>query len=473
MKRSFVVRNLEILTALFLFLAILRLIFPKRPKWTEFLPAVALLVVLAQIIFEGYRWQMVPIYGFTLLLFLFSFATLIKPRIKTTVPLWKKLAGVFILLAFFTVSIALPILLPIPQLPKASGPFKVGTFSMMLTDESRKELYSGNPNDPRRIMVQVWYPAEPKAGDKVSPWMERADIISPAISRYLGLPSFFLDHLKYARTDAYLDAPVSHAQTTYPVLLFSHGWNGFRSQNTFQVINFASNGYVVVAIDHTYGAVATIFPDGEVAYNNPQALPEGVPDKEYYPIANKLVNQWSGDLGFVLDTLKTMNENDLTHGLTGVMDLEKVGVFGHSTGGGATVEFCERDSRCKAGLGLDAYMSPVSETVLELGLRQPFLFMFSEAWPSVKNWKLFNELFSNSDHATVMTILGTSHYDFSDLPILSPIAPQLGLKGPLSSERVIKIVGNYPLAFFNQVFYVIPTTLLDGPSAEYPEVVIP
>jgi len=439
----------------------------------EFLPAVTLLAVLIQVIFEGYRWQIVPIYILALLLYLLPYTLPKTTQHNPSRSLWRKIAWMTLLLGIFVLSIALPVLLPIPRLPAATGPYKVGTFSLMLTDTSRKELYSGKPDDPRRIMIQVWYPANPNPGDLKAPWVDRADIISPAISRYLKLPSFFLDHLKYARTDAYLDAPVSNARSNYPLLLFSHGWNGFRSQNSYQVINYASNGYVVVAVDHTYGAVATIFPDGEVAYNNPQALPEGLSDKEYFPIANRLLNQWVGDLGFVLDKLTEMNQDDPAHGLTGKIDLDKVGVFGHSTGGGATVEFCERDSRCKAGVGLDAYMSPVSGTVFELGLRQPFLFMFSETWPSAKNWKLFNELYSNSDHATVLTILGTSHYDFSDLPILSPIATQLGLKGPLSSDRVVKIVLNYPLAFFNQVFYGIPTKLLDGPSRDYPEVVIP
>lgn len=466
-------RIFEIIAALFLLLSIIWIFFRHRPRWTDFLPFVAVLVVLVQVLFEGYRWQMVPIYVFTMLQFLISLVSLSKPCTISQIPFWKMLASGSILLVFFAGCIALPILLPIPQLPTPTGQYKVGTFSMMLTDNSRQELYSGDPKDPRQSMVQVWYPAEPGAGDKVAPWMERSDIISPAISNYLELPDFFLDHLKYAYTDAYLDAPVSRAQATYPVLLFSHGWNGFRSQNTFQVINFASNGYVVVAIDHTYGAIATIFPDGEVAYNNPAALPDDMADKEYYPIANKLVNQWAGDLGFVLDTLENMNEKGTTRGLKGVLDLEKVGVFGHSTGGGATIEFCGRDTRCKAGIGLDAYMIPVSETLLEMGMRQPFLFMFSEAWPSEKNWNKFNGFFSNSDHAIVLTILGTSHYDFCDLPILSPITPQLGLKGPLGSDRVVKIVGDYPLAFFNQVFYGIPTTLLDGPSVEYPEVVIP
>jgi predicted dienelactone hydrolase len=467
------VRTIEILADLFLLISILRYILPTRPRWLEFFPAATLIVALLQILVEGYRWQMVPIYVFSMVLFLISLPSLFRSIRKPARAHWSRWVGLSLAVLFFAAASALPILLPIPQLPEVSGPYQVGTFSMMLTDNARHELYSGNPSDPRRIMIQIWYPAEPGAGDQAAPWMDHPELIGPAISRYLNLPGFFLDHLTYARTGAYLHAPVSHAQETYPVLLFSHGWNGFRAQNTYQAIYFASNGYMVVAIDHTYGAVLTVFPDGKLAYNNPQALPSNMPDEEYIPIANKLVDQWAGDLGFVLDTLQIMNENDPDHGLTGILDLERVGVFGHSTGGGAAVEFCGRDLRCKAGLGMDAYLKPVSETVLEEGLRQPFLFMFSEAWPSEKNWELFNELDIHSDNARVLSILGTSHYDFTDLPILSPIAAQLGLKGPLSGDRVIKITGNYPLAFFNQVFYGIPTTPLDGPSADYPEVVFP
>ena len=466
-------RTLEIITTILLFFSVIRILFPSRPLWLEILPAATVVSALIQLLVEGYRWQLVPIYTIALILLLFSFK---KPK-KIFGNLFKKSWSIVIIwllaLIVLIVAFSIPILLPVPKLPEASGPYQVGTFSIMLTDDSRNELYSGENSEPRSIMVQVWYPAEPTPGDIMAPWMDHADLIGPAISTYLGMPSFFLDHLVYVKTGAYLEAPVSHAKSSYPLLLFSHGWNGFRAQNSFQAIQFASNGYIVAAIDHTYGAVLTVFPDGKLAYNNPNALPSGVPDSNYQPVANKLINQWSGDLGFVLDTLEQMNGNDPEHGLTGLLDLNSVGVFGHSTGGGATVEFCGRDPRCKAGFGMDVYLKPVSETVLEIGLRQPFLFMFSEAWPSETNWQLFNQLYLNSDDASVMTIMGTSHYDFSDLPILSPIAAQLGLKGPLNGSRVVEITSVYPLAFFESVFNGTSTSLLDGQSSAYPEVVFP
>ncbi|KPV48706.1 hypothetical protein SE17_36620, partial [Kouleothrix aurantiaca] len=69
-----------------------------------------------------------------------------------------------------------------------------------------------------------------------------------------------------------------------------------------------------------------------------------------------------------------------------------------------------------------------------------------------------------------MTIRGTKHYDFTMLPLLSPLAPALGLKGPLNGERTIQIITSYLLAFFDHHLKAMPAPLLDGPSTEYPEV---
>jgi hypothetical protein len=69
-----------------------------------------------------------------------------------------------------------------------------------------------------------------------------------------------------------------------------------------------------------------------------------------------------------------------------------------------------------------------------------------------------------------MTIAGTSHLDFTDVPMLTPIAAQLGLKGPLSGPRVLRIVDDYSLAFFDQYLKGQPATLLQPELPAYPEV---
>jgi hypothetical protein len=100
--------------------------------------------------------------------------------------------------------------------------------------------------------------------------------------------------------------------------------------------------------------------------------------------------------------------------------------------------------------------------------------MFSQRWADEvdsKNNRLFNPFYSNLEQGTgVIAIQGTSHYDFSDLPMLSPITPQLGLKGPLNGKRVTEIVDDYLISFLDSTLIEQPTDLFDGPS-KYPEVI--
>ncbi|MCB9006502.1 MAG: hypothetical protein H6656_03860 [Ardenticatenaceae bacterium] len=72
-----------------------------------------------------------------------------------------------------------------------------------------------------------------------------------------------------------------------------------------------------------------------------------------------MVQVWAGDIAFLLDEMAEWNQ-ETGHLLNGRFNLNRVGVFGHSTGGGAMMEFCLQDGRCQAGVGLDSWLLPVS-----------------------------------------------------------------------------------------------------------------
>ena len=123
--------------------------------------------------------------------------------------------------------------------------------------------------------------------------MAKAEIFAPAIATQIDMPSFFLDHLALVKIPAYKESKVAPSDQAYPVILFSHGWNGFNAQNTSQALELASHGYIVIGIQHAYGAVITVFNDGTVAKNNPSALPAGAPTEEYETAAHILSDQWA------------------------------------------------------------------------------------------------------------------------------------------------------------------------------------
>jgi dienelactone hydrolase len=451
-------RPLEILLALALF-GYLITTFIKPRAWIMY---VAALIAVIQPAIEGYRWQMIPLYALTAVFVL----TGILRRKK-----WV-LAAPILTLILFAVSVALPILLPIPTVRAATGSYPVGTTIITLTDDARQEIYSGK-EEPRRFQVQVWYPADPQPGDQHAPWMNRADVFGPALSRFLKMPSFFLDHLALVKTPAYQDSPLAKPEEKNPVIVFSHGWKGFAAQNTGQAIELASHGYVVIGMQHTYGAIVTVFPDGSIAPNNTNALPNGVSDEEYLLAAHTLVAQWAGDISYALDYMAGQNADPASK-FYSALDLDRIGVYEHSTGGGAAIQFCGTDARCKAVLGMDPFMTPVSEQVLDGGVSQTAFFMFSEAWHSdanSKNNQLFDRFYSHvAQSKGVVYVVGTTHYDFTDLPMLSPIAAQLGMKGPINGQQMAKIANVYLLSFFDAALKGQPSTLFDGPVPDFPEV---
>jgi len=452
-------RPLEIVIPLLLALYLLWQ--APRPQIIRFMPALALVLTLAHFTLEGTRWQMIPIYMLTIILtILLIFKFDIKP-----------IASI-LTLTLLAVSTALPALLPVPKIAAPGGPFEVGTTTYEFIDTARKELYSGK-DQPRRFMVQVWYPAEVTSSAKHAQWMSEPKIYAPAIANFLSLPAFFLDHLALSISPAYLDVPLAKTNTPYPVILFSHGWNGFNAQNTGQAVELASRGYVVISTQHTYGAVITVFPDGTIALNNPKALPEDTDDPNYEVVARKLVNQWAEDMAYVLDQFQGFDE-ETGNLFFQKLDMKRIGVYGHSTGGGAAIQFCGTDPRCKAILGMDPFMRPVSAEVIESGISQPSFFMFSQGWADLtdsKNNKLFNQFYPNiTNNSGVIVIEGTKHFDFSDLPLLSPIAPQLGLKGPLNGKRVTMIVDSYLLDFFEMTLNNKPSTLFSGAFDDFSEV---
>jgi len=459
-------RPLEILLPCLLAAILLAPFFTRRAR---FLPPLALVVNILQLWLEGYRWQMIPLYGLTAALAIANLSTL-KSDPAIGRPRGWKAAASFLTLAAVAVSTALPALLPVPRIAKPTGQFQVGTQSFILTDASRRELYSGR-DEPRKFMIQIWYPAAPRKDDVRAPWVDNADVFARTIAVYFNFPEFFLDHLTLSKSPAYQDAPLNDSAEPYPVIVFSHGWNGFSAQSTAQMVELASHGYFVISMQHTYGAMVTIFPDGEVAPNNPDALPEGMPDPAYTDAARLLVEQWSSDISFALDFAAAQNGDSSSpfHGA----DLTTIGVFGHSTGGGAAIQFCGADSRCKAGMAEDPFMTPVSQEVQDRGLNQPFLFIFSQEWRDLtdsKNNRLFNAFLPKvKESIGVTSIVGTRHYDFTDLPLLSPLAPQLKLKGPINGGRVVKIINDYLVAFFDQELKGISSPLPFDNLADYSE----
>jgi predicted dienelactone hydrolase len=443
----------------------------RRPRWVDFLPAAALLMMIASLVLEGYRWQMLPAYVLVVLVFLITAPRLLSPSSQEKE--WSALAifGSIVGLGVWLLALILPVLLPVPQLPAVSGPYAIGTRTFHLVDESRDEIYTADLTDKREFMMQVWYPADPETGGEKAVYFDDHGVMGPVIAERLGLPGFLLDHIDLVEVEATKDAAMQAEGAPYPVLLFSHGLNSIRAQNTVMVRELVSQGFVVATIDHTYGNSLSIFPDGRVTFYNPDVL-SGAGNPPH--TSSTLVSVWAGDLAYAVDQLAAWNDAG-DNEFASSFDLSRIGVFGHSTGGGAAVTFCGSDDRCTAGVGLDAWLVPVPDEVMDAGLERPFMLLQAEQWAfddARQNDARANRLLENlKDSGYLARVSGANHYDFTDLPLFSPLTKRLGLSGSMPGPYVVEMMTSMTSAFFRQELKGEGENLVAG-AMTYPEMAV-
>lgn len=427
------------------------------------LAGIGAMITLGHLIFEGYRWQMLPVY---VLIGGVMLPLLGRSGERYRLPGKVATAGLVIL----AVGMLFLVILPVPKLPTPSGPYPIGTVTYAWTDASRTEKYGDSPGNPREIMVQIWYPAEQPSGTAPLRWLESVDI-ARAMGQRNRLPAFLLEQVRLIRTHTYADAPFIGGTDPYPVIIYIHGWAGFRNINQDQSQALASNGYVVVSADHAYGALISLFPDGRIAYNDPEAL-NGDGSAQGKDIASTLlVHTFADDVRFMLDQIELLNKEDPDKRFTGRLDLARVGIFGHSTGGGAAMQVCAEDKRCQAVLGMDTWIEPVDENVINDGLAQPLMLLNSESWQSGPNIESLRVFYENaSAPAYWLDIQGTAHYDFVLVPTFSPIASILGFSGSLPTHDILSINEAYLVAFFNRHIKGESEPWLDSASPDFPAV---
>jgi predicted dienelactone hydrolase len=439
-------------------------VFGVRPR-RGIVAAMLSVALLVQLQVEGFRWQMIPLYLVAVGLAIGDVFFLDR-HLEWSRRLIRGILGVVGLLLVAS----LPVLLPVPEIPAPSGPDPIGTMTVDLIDRSRDELYGAGRGGPREFVAQVWYPAEMIEDGAPLIWSPDWEVVAPAISRNMGLPSWFLNHTRYSLSHARPTVPI--ASGTFPVVIFSHGWQGVRTIALNQVEHLVSNGYIVIAPDHTHLAAATVLADGEVVYHDPAALPDPgeVAADVYTEATMSLLATQSSDLVTILDELEAGQDGAFA-GIAGAADLERIGIYGHSTGGGAAVKTCLEDERCSAVLGMDPWVEPLDEADLRINMAKPALYMRSGEWLDTPNDGLLQGIAGRGESVTYMVdIPGALHNDFVMTPLLTPASSQLGLTGEIPGGRMISIVDNYVLGFFDVFLLGTGPAALD--SVTFPEATV-
>ena len=460
-----------------------------------------------------FRWQAAPSVFTAGLALAFLLAGRFRPRIVTHG--WGYATCGLVLSALTVVSALAFYWFPIVDLPKPSGPYPVGVRDFALTDPSRIGLFDAAPDQPRKLSLRVWYPAETIEGYEVLPYFSRLEAETTA--RGLGdaspLGSLFFPYLMYSDTRSYIDAPLRAGVNKRPTVIFSHGYRGFKGQNTQLMEHLASHGYIAYAVQHTYESSPTVFPDGEVAWMDPgmlQTIEDYQAELQQSGYRQELIDVytspdfavrrsaqltryrsaresgqrlatfsaplWLADRQFVHNALESGEVPARVRDIVAASNWQATGQIGMSFGGSVAAAVCLVDTRCAAVVNIDG--DERHQTPFNTNMPAPMLVLHSDLDFRVKQFPGGDDEvgqgitdFAYERHETVglradlyrLWVKETSHYALSDFSIfLSRNGNRIALPlfGPLDGRLVNRIHNDVVRSFLDKY--------LRGADIDYP-----
>ena len=377
---------------------------------------------------------------------------------------------IFFLIAVFWLSACaalVSVLIPMEDVAKPTGPYQVGTQIIHMVDNDRSAWYGEESSGSREIMVRVWYPAHPQEGDQKAPYVYNEKLIGDMVSQGFGIPKYLMQNISNIKANSW--SGIDPVDKKFPVLIFSHGHGGLKIQNTTQMEEMASHGYVIFACDHAYDAGVSIFPGERVIFNKTN-IPEDYSEEEKWNLRRVQLDYRAADIQFMLDEMA--RGNFLSEALKNSLDLEHIGLFGHSFGGGTSIVVASTDDRIDACFGLDAWFLPVPSSVLNSDLNKPFLHLGQVRWKEKDNYlKLDTLAGNNSAWSLRLDVQGATHYDFTDFSQFNRLTKRYG-SGEIDPPRIRRITNSVIREFFDH--YLKNGPALAGETYEklYPEVIV-
>lgn len=342
-----------------------------------------------------------------------------------------------------------------------------------------------------------------------------------ATTMFTKLPAYRNGPPARRRSDAGLDIDPASSRDTlntgepegapaFPVIIFSHGLGGSRTCYSAICGELASQGFVVVAMEHRDGSGARsyvnappspepkglvrgngklkqhykvdyIFPQNnaqDTAPNNASGVDTGLRNaqiemrmaeiEEVFPVLT-LINKGQGGLVAKSNLRKKGKIGSSSKGLDGVnwsewagrMFLENVTIMGHSFGGATSTQVCRQGNRFPwigQGILLDAWgpATPVLGKHTQDRVKRPILAIGSEAF---MHWQanfervasIGKETHENGYPCWMMTIKGSTHPSQTDFAVLYPHCMSWLAKTAIHPRRAIGLTVGSTLEFLKRV----------------------
>ena len=340
--------------------------------------------------------------------------------------------------------------IPFNEVPKPTGDRNIGTESVELIDNDRLEWFTEDPQDLRKIMIQIWYPTDDLDGEKER-YIDYGELRIEALASQFDYRPFLFKKLIDVETNSIKKAEPS-TQSSFPLIIFSHGLGGNRTQNTIMIEELTSHGYVVIAIEHAYDANISIFNNGDVAdyrsgINYQRRNTQKITPEEFWAIRLPQLETRAEDVSYIIDQLELGN---LPENIVNIIDLENIGVFGHSFGGATSIYSAYNDNRIDACINLDGWMVVVPDEIVDNGINRNFMYLGQEQWDEKLNYQKLDKFIKSNTKSSKILIPNTTHYDFSDTPHMSKAAKFLNKSGKVKSKNLKNLLNELIISFFNQ-----------------------
>lgn len=321
---------------------------------------------------------------------------------------------------------------------ETTGAYTVAQAKAILVDDSRVEAFEQD-GSKREVPVYFFYPSDAAEGDK------------------------------------------------FPIVFFSHGAFGYYESNASTYLELASNGYIVISMEHPYHSIFTHDSEGKLitadqsffqAVMKANENAEESTSRETNLASKEWIKLRLEDADFAIDTVKesietgevsdkwilSENQKDGISQALHFADKDVIGFMGHSLGGATAVTIGRQREDIKAVIDLDGTM--LGERIVDEGgnllgiceeeYKTPLLSFDNEAhFRDRMECIEKNEVYDNNvvlAHATCgfsTYIAKTAHMNYTDLPLFSPFfAKMLGV-GEVDPKACTVKVNEIVLSFFN------------------------
>lgn len=364
---------------------------------------------------------------------------------------------------------------------KPTGRFNVGSVNFDY------EFSSKISRSPRKLNIKAWYPSHVDNGELDLQQSPRTAI---AVTKIFKLPEALAsrDH-----SASYLNAAIAQDEEQYPVVIFNHGFASFMTQNTVQMQELASHGYIVLAIAHPDISLMTEYADGSfVAHDarhpaylafDKQAEDLGVVGAQLadilqnnnnesdefevywenmakfsklgiYASLKPVVEQWIEDSSAVVDLIATGEAEKLSPSIGSYMAADKIAMMGHSLGGVVATYTNYTNANVVAAVNLDAPPIYTAE-VNGLNLDKSNCYFMSDIMTmggSELDFRHINKwpLLETKKFGCNAVFKGAAHMNFTDMNYVG-VMKLFGQLGAVDQKKMGEELNNMMVWYFDKM----------------------